>query len=385
MASGLPLPETKALLAQLISFDTTSAKSNLPLISFVRDYLTGHGVNSTLVPNETGEKASLFATIGAGDRGIGLSAHSDCVPVEGQNWSSDPFTLTERDGKLFGRGTCDMKGFAACVLAMVPRFKDRREERPIHIVLSYDEEVGCAGVRPLIAKLGQDLPTPEAIIVGEPSGMRVVDAHKGIDAFVTDVRGREAHSSMPHLGVNAISVAAQLIGELARIGDALAQADTDERFDPPYSTLSVGTIKGGTAGNIVPRDCTFRWQVRSLPGLRSGEETMRQLQAFAGGLLPGMQAVATDAAIDIRHRNAVPAFRAADGSGAVALALKLTGENATSAVSYGTEAGLFEQAGCDSVICGPGDVAQAHAADEFVSIDQLERCLGFLDRLAGER
>jgi len=379
------LSTVQELLARLVGFDTTSAKSNLALIAFAQDTLKGHGVESVLVPSPDGDKADLFATIGGkGDGGIGLSGHSDCVPVEGQSWSSDPFTLTERSGKLYGRGTCDMKGFLACVLASVPLFKSSPLKEPIHIIISYDEEVGCTGIRPLIAKLGKDLPRPRAIIVGEPTSMAVIDAHKRIDAYRTIVHGREAHSSLPALGVNAISAAAALVGELDRIGANIAAKQNDQRFEPPFSTVSVGIIKGGTAANIVPKTCEFQWQVRSLPSAAPAD-VPRDLTAFAKStLLPRMRAVTQDAAIEIKAENSVPAFVAAPQSEAVALALALTGATETHAVSYTTEAGLFEMAGCPAVICGPGDIAQAHAADEYVSLKQLEACMAFLAALAKE-
>ena len=370
------------LLAKLVGFDTTSAKSNMALIGFVQDYLDGHGVASTLIVSADGEKANLHATIGDGDGGIGLSGHSDCVPVAGQNWTSDPFALTMRDGKLYGRGTCDMKGFIACVLASVPLFKSRRLKEPIHILISYDEEVGCDGVRPLIARLGADLPKPRAVIVGEPTSMTVIDAHKSIDVYQTRVTGKEAHSSLPALGVNAISVAAELIGEIDRTAEHNATTENDPRFEPSYSTVSVGTIEGGTATNIVPKSCAFSWQVRGLPSAPAGEAA-RNLAAFAEkALLPKMRQTAENASIETERQTSVPAFIAGPKSDAVALALALTGATRTSAVSYATEAGLFEKAGCPAVICGPGDIAQAHAADEFVSIAQLETCMRFLADLA---
>jgi acetylornithine deacetylase len=377
------VPNPTELLAKLVGFDTTSAKSNLALIDFVHAYLEGNGVACTLIASPDGSKASLFASIGPADTaGIGLSGHSDCVPVEGQSWTSDPFTLTSRDGRLYGRGTCDMKGFLACVLASVPTFKARALKEPIHIILSYDEEVGCLGVRPLIERMGQDLPRPRVIIVGEPSGMKVIDAHKRIDAYRTTVTGREAHSSMPQLGVNAIAYAAELIVELVLMGAELAGGNNDVRFDPPFSTVQVGTIVGGTAPNILPKTCSFQWQVRSLPSATS--DTMaRGLGDFAATtLLPRMREVAPKASIDTVLLGAVPAFQAAPGSEAVALALALTGSNDTHAVSYGTEAGLFEVAGVPTAICGPGAIAQAHTADEFVTADQLQACMGFLRRLA---
>jgi acetylornithine deacetylase len=377
------LSTARDLLARLVAFDTTSAKSNLALIDFVEDYLKGQGIASTRVPSPDGAKADLFATIGpAGEGGIGLSGHSDCVPVAGQRWTSDPFTLTERDGKLYGRGTCDMKGFLACVLASVPLFKSHSLKEPIHLIISYDEEVGCTGVRPLIDRLGHDLPRPRAIVVGEPTGMAVIDAHKRIDAYRTRVTGREAHSSMPELGVNAIAAAAALIGELERLGADIATKQNDPRFEPPYSTVCVGTIEGGTAHNIVPKTCEFQWQVRSLPSA-APTEVPRDLDAFARtALLPRMHRVTKEAGVDTETEGSVPAFVAAPKSAAVALALALTGAEETHAVSYTTEAGLFEQAGCPSVICGPGNIAQAHAADEYVAIAQLDACMAFLSGLA---
>jgi acetylornithine deacetylase len=377
--------KVRELLATLVGFDTTSSKSNLALIAFIEDYLKSHAIGSLRVPSPDGLKADLFATIGgSGNGGIGLSGHSDCVPVEGQRWISDPFTLTAREGKLYGRGACDMKGFLACALASVPLFKARNLREPVHLIVSYDEEVGCTGVRPLIARIGEDLPRPRAIIVGEPTSMRVIDAHKRIDAYRTVVHGREAHSSLPALGVNAISAAAALVGELDRIGAEVARRENDPRFEPPYSTMMVGTIKGGTAGNIVPKNCEFQWQVRSLPRAKPGE-AQRDLAAFAEkSLLPKMKQVTKEAAIETTSLNTTPAFVAGAGSEAVALALKLTDTAETHAVSYTTEAGLFEQAGCPSVICGPGDIAQAHAADEFVSIEQLDACMEFLAKLTKE-
>lgn len=371
------------LLAKLIAFDTTSAKSNLPLIDFVRATLDAQGVAATLIPSEDGTKAALFATIGPkGDGGVGLSGHSDCVPVTGQSWTSDPFTLTPRDGKLYGRGSCDMKGFIAATLAAVPRFKAKALKEPIHILISYDEEVGCLGVRPLIERLGRDLPRPRAIIVGEPTDMEVIDAHKRIDAYRTTVTGKEAHSSVPHLGLNAIAYAAELVLELERIGADLAGKESDPRFDPPFTTLQVGTIEGGAAANIVPKMCSFQWQVRSLPTARPGTIAHRLGDFAAKALLPRMRQVAHSASIDTVTGVAVPAFQARKGSAAIALALQLTGGNDARAVSYSTEAGLFEAAGARAVICGPGSVAQAHVADEFVSEKQLQACMAFLDRLA---
>jgi acetylornithine deacetylase len=275
-----------------------------------------------------------------------------------------------------------MKGFIACVLASAPLFASRRLKEPIHIIVSYDEEVGCTGIRPLIARLGSDLPVPRAIIVGEPTSMAVIEAHKSVDAYRTVVTGREAHSSLPRLGVNAISFAADLVEEIDHIGVELAATKTDDRFDPPFSTVQVGTIEGGTATNIVPKICELHWQVRSLPGT-DPDFAPKRLERFAEmKLLPRMRRVAQAASIDTQPQGSVPAFLAKHGSEAVAVALALTGTNSTGTVSYGTEAGLFQDAGCPTAICGPGDIAQAHAADEFVAAAQLDACMAFLAKLA---
>lgn len=381
MAAPVSTQDAIDLLAKLIAFDTTSAKSNLDLIAFVRAYLDGHGIASTLVPDDDGKKACLFATIGEGEGGVGLSGHSDCVPVTGQSWTSDPFTLTTRDGKLYGRGTCDMKGFIACVLAAVPLFKSAPLTEPIHILISYDEEVGCVGVRPMIARLGQDLPRPRVVIVGEPSSMQVIDGHKCIDVFRTSVTGKEAHSSMPAIGVNAISAASKLVEEIDRIAADVAASENDPHYEPPYSTVMVAMVEGGTAPNIVPRNCDVLWQLRGLPGTKAKDAPSR-LAAFAEEtLLPGMRAVAPTASVDTKTETSVPAFSAGPESEAVSLAMTLTGANRASGVSYATEAGLFQNAGCPAVVCGPGDIAQAHAADEFVAITQIESCLEFLAKL----
>lgn len=371
------------ILERLVSFDTTSHKTNIPLILYVEDFLRGHGVPSYLVPTEDGQKASLFATIGPEDvAGVALSGHTDVVPVEGQAWDSDPFALTLRDGRYYGRGTTDMKGFLACVLAAIPRLKAAKLKKPVHIAFSYDEEVGCVGVRPMIAEMGTKIPLPRVVIVGEPTDMRVVDAHKGPVRWQIDIAGRAAHSSMAHLGVNAITTAGQIIGELARIEAELAARTPDHRFEPPYPTLQVTTIEGGTASNIVPVSCRFGFEIRSMPGLDIGAIEAR-LQHFIDTVcLPGMTARAPEAGITVTRTNYVPPFGTPDDSEAVALALALAGQNETFAVSYATEAGLFQDAGAPSVVCGPGNIAQAHTANEWIAVSELEKCSQFIDKLA---
>ena len=370
------------LLSRLVHFDTTSHKSNLALIAFVEDYLAQHGVESHLVPSADAAKASLYASIGpTGVPGVALSGHTDVVPVEGQTWSSDPFVLTERDHRFYGRGAADMKGFLACVLAAVPDFLKRKLAVPISIVFSYDEEVGCIGVRPLIAEIGRRFVTPRMVIVGEPTSMSVVDAHKGPVRWHVEIKGRAAHSSMAPLGVNAISIAGRLLQELARIERELKTSSRAERFDPPYATLQVTRIDGGTATNIVPVYCRFDFDVRALPGV-DVDAIDRRIRAYADReCVPEMRRVAPESGIDISVANQVPPFAAGTNSEAVALALRLAGHNETHAVSYATEAGLFQEAGSPSVVIGPGDIAQAHAADEFIAKDQLDKCMAFLDRL----
>jgi acetylornithine deacetylase len=378
-----PTAAAKELLARLVAFDTESAKSNIALIRFVEDYLAQHGIASERVPTPDGEKASLFASIGPTDRpGLALSGHTDVVPVAGQSWDSDPFTLTERDGRLYGRGSCDMKGYLACALAMVPQFKARRLNQPIHLAFSYDEEVGCTGVRPMIAELGKRLPLPRMVFVGEPTEMGVVDAHKGPVRWRVELTGRAAHSSMPHYGVNAIAYAGRLLSELLRMEEDLKAGAQDSRFDPPWTTLQITQIDGGTASNVVPVPCWFGWEIRALPGfdpmLLEG-----RLKAFAEThCLPEMRRLAPEAQIRITATNRVLAYAADETSGIVPLTLQLAGQNKTYAVSYCTEAGLFQGGGAPAIVCGPGNIAQAHTANEFLSLAELEKCLRFLGRLA---
>ncbi|MBI1648276.1 acetylornithine deacetylase [Hyphomicrobium sulfonivorans] len=370
------------LLDRLVSFDTTSHKSNVALIRFVEDYLLQHGVVSLLVPNADGSKVSLYATIGPENvAGVALSGHTDVVPVVGQKWTSDPFTLTKRDGKLYGRGSTDMKGFLACMLAAVPDYMNRKLQVPIHLAFSYDEEIGCLGVRPMIAEFGKRLTMPRMVFVGEPTLMTVVDCHKGPVRWHVTIKGRAAHSSMAPLGVNTITVAGKLLGEIARIEAELKEAPQDARFDPPYATMQVTKIEGGTATNIVPVECTMDFDIRALPGVDI-PAIDRRIRAFANETcLPDMQRVAPEAAIDIAIANQVPPFAAGEHSEAVALALRLAEQNETHAVSYATEAGLFQTGGSPSVVVGPGDIAQAHTADEWIAIEQLEKCSAFLKRL----
>ena len=374
----------KAILAELVAFDTVSENPNLPMAEWVARYLAEHGIESRLLPADDGIHANLFATIGPkGMGGVGLSGHMDVVPVTGQPWDTDPFRMVERDGRLYGRGTCDMKGFVACVLAMAPEIKQREAalETPVHIVLSYDEEVGCTGVKPMIATFGETLPRPRLVIVGEPTSMTVVDAHKGGSRFMTEVTGKDAHSSKPQLGVGAIRIAGELIAELGRIETRMRKEIWDPRFDPPYASITVSGIEGGIAHNIIPPRCTFRWGVRTLPGM-DATGIASALQAYAEReLLPAMRAVHPDCNIETTAVGILPPFSSGKDSAATSLALKLAGQNETFAVPYGTEASHFEAGGSSTVVIGPGSIDQAHQPNEFVEIAELERCVAFLGKV----
>ena len=375
---------TEEMLEHLIAFDTTSRNGNMPLIAWVEDYLDGWKVPHFRVDYEAGRKTNLFATIGpAIAGGIVLSGHTDVVPVDGQPWTSNPFELTARAQRLFGRGTCDMKGFLAVCLAMLPHFLKAKLTSPIHLALSCDEEVGCKGVRPLVAHLRDHLPKPRAVIVGEPTSMQVVNAHKSALTFATEVKGHEAHSSLTHHGVNAIMVAGELLSEINRIrADLIEQGDPTRRFDPPYSTVHVGVIEGGTAKNIIPRRCSFQWETRLLP-TADPEAVPRRLAAFAKTLEPAMQAVAPGTGIATETVNRVPGLAPEKDSPAEHLALHLANANSTHAVSYCTEAGLFQQIGIPAVICGPGSIEQAHKPDEYIDISELRKCEAFMAKLVG--
>lgn len=373
---------TLDMLERLVGFDTTSRNSNMPLIDFVRAYLGEYGIASRLTFDETGKKANLFATIGpAGRPGIILSGHSDVVPVDGQDWSTDPFRLTERDGRVYGRGAVDMKGFVAAMLAMVPRFAEAPLKAPVHLAISYDEEIGCIGVRGLIADLGHLSHTPRACIVGEPTSMTPVVAHKGKVSAECRVIGRECHSSLAPRGVNAVQEAAELIVELRRRGRRFqAEGPFDEGFDIPHTTVHTGTIEGGTALNIVPRECRFRFEFRALPD-ESPAQYYADIRRFAETeRLPEMRAVAPESGFEWTELSTLPALSTAEDAEVTALAKALSGSNRTGKVAFGTEGGLFQNAGVPTIVCGPGSIDQAHQPDEFIEIDQLRRCDAFLER-----
>lgn len=373
------------LMDKLVSFPTVSRDSNLDLIDFVEEYLDGFGVKSTRVPNEDGTKAALYAHIGPQvSGGIVLSGHTDVVPVDGQAWDTDPFTVTELSGKLYGRGTCDMKGFDALALSAVPLALERGIKRPLQIALSYDEEVGCVGAPPMIDHMvSMGMPRADTVLVGEPSMMKVVTGHKGGIGYKMHFQGFEVHSSLAPTGVSAIMMAAKLIDwanqvnaeNAAKTPSALA-AD----FIPPYTTLHVGTITGGTAHNITAKDCHFGFDFRIVPGEDIGEWQAR-FMAKVAELEAEMKAVRPEAGINAAQYFYVPGLRPERDGQAERLVRQLTGENASNVVSYGTEAGQFQERGYSAVICGPGDIAQAHQPNEFVSVDQFKQGEAFIARL----
>ncbi|MDD1152189.1 acetylornithine deacetylase [Pseudomonas sp. TNT2022 ID357] len=374
---------SRELLARLVGFATVSRDSNLELIGFIRDYLAGHGVDSELIYNPQRTKANLFASIGPSDRsGVVLSGHTDVVPVDGQAWSVEPFVLSEREGRLYGRGTADMKGFIASVLAAVPGLVRRELRIPIHLAFSYDEEVGCLGVRPMLERLQQRPHKPLLCLIGEPTELRPVLGHKGKLAMRCQVRGAACHSAYAPYGVNAIEYAARLIGKLGEIGGQLARPEHhDPRFDPPFSTVQTGTIKGGRALNIVPADCEFDFEVRTLPEF-DAQAVVDELQRYAQDqLLPQMQAVQADTGIALQPLSAYPGLATAADSEAAELLALLSGSRAFGTVAFGTEGGLFHQAGIPTVVCGPGSMDQGHKPDEFISLEQLHACDAMLLRL----
>lgn len=375
------MAEVQSMLGRLVAFDTVSRNSNLALIDFTRSWLAQHGVESVAIASDDGAKANLLATIGpVVNGGVVLSGHTDVVPVDGQPWTSDPFRLVERAGRLHGRGTCDMKGFLATSLALVPEM--RRLKRPIHLALSYDEEVGCRGAPRLIEAILNRIPTPMAVIVGEPTGMRVVSAHKGIAVLRTVVTGHEAHSSQTHRGASAVTAAARLITHL----DGLARRRAAEGpfatgFEPPYTTIHVGTVHGGTAVNIVSRECHFDWDIRAIP--QDGPEAIvEEFRGYCRRVVePELRTIAPGCGVSTSVLVRAPPLAHETANPAIELACRLAGVDTTSWVPFAAEAGLFQRAGLPSVICGPGSIDQAHQPDEYITLEQLRAGLDFQRRL----
>lgn len=375
------------LIRTLVAFDTTSRDSNLALIDWVQRYLAEHGVESSLTFDDDRRKANLFATIPARDGnategGIVLSGHTDVVPVEGQPWTTPPFDVAIRDGRLYGRGVTDMKSFSAVGLTFLPQFLARGLRKPLHFALSYDEEVGCIGVRRLIADIVARGIRPAGCIVGEPTGMELVVAHKGKKSWRCRVRGFEAHSSLTPQGVNAVQIACEIVAYIAqRARDFRDHGRQDAAYDVPYSTAHVGVIRGGTALNIVPRDCEFVFEVRHLP-FDDPDALLDEVRAYAESFVPAMRAVAPDAYVAFDPLSTMPGFDTEDGSAIAELGHELCGRAGAGKVSFGTEASLFHGASIPTVICGPGHIEQAHQPDEWVSLGQLALCEAFMRRLA---
>jgi acetylornithine deacetylase len=375
------------LIRTLIAFDTTSRDSNLALIDWVRDYLAGHGIDSQMTFDDDRRKANLFATLPALDGnatrgGIVLSGHTDVVPVDGQPWDTDPFEATQIGERLYGRGTSDMKSFSAIGLAFVPEFLRRGLKRPLHFSLSYDEEVGCIGVRRLIADVSARDIRPAGCIVGEPTGMHLVVAHKGKKSYRCRVRGHEAHSSLTPRGANAVQVACEVVTFLTHMARRFRDRGSfDAAYDVPYTTVHTGVIRGGTALNIVPRDCSFEFEFRHLP-FDDPDALLAEVKRFAATLLPEMHAVSPATHIEFDALSVMPGFDTHGGSEIAEIGKACSGTHDFGKVSFGTEAALFHNADISTIICGPGHIEQAHQPNEWVSFEQLARCEAFMARLA---
>ena len=382
-SAAQPSAASVEMIRRLIAFDTTSRDSNLVLIDYVRSYLASHGIVSELVYDADRRKANLFATIGPTDRpGLVLSGHTDVVPIDGQEWTTQPFEVVEKDGKLFGRGTCDMKSFVAVTLAMVPEIKAKIRATPVHLAFSYDEEVGCLGVRDMLAMIARRPIKPYACIVGEPTEMKVIRAHKGKLSIRAHVRGFECHSSLAPRGVNAVQYAAEFIANLNRMGRRLAsEGPFDQEFDIPFTTTHTGLIHGGTALNIVPRDCWLDFEFRHLPA-DDPRALLEEAIAFARRELePAMKVVQPDTGFRFEELSSFPGLATDEGAEITQLCKAATGANSTSKVAFGTEAGLFEATGIPTIVCGPGNIDQAHKPNEFVALDQVAQCEAFLRRV----
>ena len=382
-------------LTRLIAFDTVSRHSNLALIEDVQHYCEQLGLSVDLTFNDAKNKANLFVTVAAGgnannsadiiNNGLVLSGHTDVVPVDGQAWTSEPFVATIRGDKLYGRGACDMKGFIACALTLLPQAvklsNAGKLRRPLHLALSFDEEVGCLGAPLILADLKARGITPDYCIVGEPTNMAMVVAHKGIAVYRCRVHGKSAHSSLTATGVNAISYASRLIGYVDTLAEEISHRDdNDALFDVPYSTLSVGTIQGGTATNIVPNLCEFTFDYRNLPHMTQ-DDILLPIQAKVAELSAQMQARAADTGIELMQEESVPAMTDDESSELQALIAALTGDSKRHKVAYATEGGQFTNSGIPTIICGPGSIEQAHKADEYVELIEIEHCDSFLQRL----
>ena len=372
------------MLDKLVSFKTVSLDSNLEMINFIQDYLNSYGIDSHLVFNNLKTKANLYAQIGPNvEGGILLSGHTDVVPIEGQSWTSDPFRLIEKNGRLYGRGSCDMKGFNALILAAIPTMMKVKLQKPIQIAFSYDEEVGCLGAPAMINKIRVTLPKAAAVIVGEPTMMNTVNGHKTSIGLKTHVRGFEVHSSLMHNGVSAVMNAGKLVSwvsEQTEKNKAMEIQEENRKFDPPFTTLHVGVINGGTAGNITAKDCRFSLDIRCLPS-ESSKAWVKKYEEYAKIVEAQMQTTNTTSYINIEKAHFVPGLKPEVNGFAEALVRQITRQNNTEMVSYGTEAGQFQEAGYSTIICGPGSIKQAHQANEYMDASQLKKGELFISEL----
>jgi acetylornithine deacetylase len=376
----------REMLARLVAFPSVSTSSNLDIINFCRDWLNSHGVESTLVMSPEGDKANLYATIGPKvEGGIVFSGHTDVVPVEGQNWTTDPWTLTEKNGRLYGRGSADMKGFDALVLALVPEMAKAPLTRPVHIALSYDEEIACRGAPSMVDAMARSLPKPAAVIVGEPTRHAVVTGHKASVQLRTHVTGYAVHSSRIDQGVSAVMNAARLIAWHEDVMEEnRRRADTANPFEPPYTTLHCGMVAGGNAANVVSSSAWFFSDIRAIP-TESPRDYLDRYQAYIREVVePRMKAIRPETGVAVELIAEVPGLRPETDGQAERLMRRLTGDNGTHVVSYGTEAGIFQKVGWSTVVCGPGDIAQAHQPDEYIEISELESGERLLRRIIGE-
>ncbi|QTD55826.1 acetylornithine deacetylase [Parasphingorhabdus cellanae] len=387
-SQGRPAQKTLDILKRLIAFQTVSRDSNIDLINWVQEYLQDAGIESHTTKGEHEGKANLFATIGSGEGGIVLSGHTDVVPVDDQEWDTDPFDMTEKDdGLLYGRGTCDMKGFIAVALSKIDALKQAASQgAPIHLAFSFDEEVGCLGVRHLIEELGKRKIKPTGCIIGEPTSMKTVVGHKSGSVYTCNVTGREIHSSLEPQGVNSVEYSARIILKIAEIRERLRNNERrNEGFEVPYTTLQTGVINGGHASNIIPGHASFRFDIRALPWT-DPEELVAEVREYCETkLIPEMRKVAPEANIEITKKGHVPGFVIADDAPLTRYVQRLNRSNSPPGlVTFGTEGGLFQNAGVPCVICGPGSISQAHKPNEFVALSQLAQCEKFMDRLAQE-
>ncbi|ODV14152.1 MAG: acetylornithine deacetylase (ArgE) [Rubrivivax sp. SCN 70-15] len=386
MSTATPSPTGLAWAQRLVRLNTVSHASNLALIETIADHLRTLGVPLRVTWDDERRKANLFATLGAGKPGgVILSGHTDTVPWDGQAWSRDPLSAQVSEGRLWGRGSADMKGFIGLVVARSAAWLEADLPFALHYAFSFDEEVGCFGVRHLIKDLQEAGVAPRLCIVGEPTGMLPAVAHKGVHRWRCRVKGHAAHSSLTPSAVNAVEAGARVVARIAGLADELrAREPRQAGFDVPYSTAAVCVVDGGIADNVVPEDCRFHYEFRDLPGA-DVRALQRQVADYAATLEPAMQAVDPATGFRFEPICEIPAFQAPPGDPAVQLAQRLAGTDATTLVAFGTEAGLFQRAGIATVVCGPGHIAQAHQADEYVTLEQLARCETFLDALAAQR